>query len=1214
MTFTESVFKKRGYWELFEFADGYDLSEASVGHVDRRGRLWLRMPRVLICTDGRNVSESHGVELDGDHVNHVVSGFTKADIFWTITSDKRLLAYRLEDGTCEDHTDNVPSMAEAYWMWTSQHEDILIGIPGKVVHYDGKKSVAYDVPTDEEGKVRHATMAPNGDAWVYTDRGLHQFSESGVTLYDNDFLGMKKMWEFRVDANGDVWCPEEREVFVLRASSSGQLDCVAKDTLHSVYPDIFDNEGNLWGFSFYIGVFCINAHDTVIFPLGEMPGIKAPRRIVQDKTGSMWCIGVGNGISRYNPTRLNVLGNVRIEAATMAGDGSIMLAAAANGLLEYRGEGLKQICSEAIYGCHSICLAGDGKVYLATGRNGMSRCDISEASLKQARDIPGWSALDTYDCHSTAVDQDGFAWAAIASGLYRLAETEATEFKWSDFGIMERGTSLFADSDGTIWIAGDVRRPVTHYTKGKFTRFAEKVGVGVGAVSCFFEENDDYIWFCTNKGSVLRGDRKTGKFKLMMSLGSLIQIYDFRMDGRGLMWISTSKGLLLADQQNNYFLQESCGLPGRKVLKTWELDDGCVAIVTEYGLCEYVYSDANRPAVYISRLEADQVHYRPAEVVLYESLTKLTIHIGAVNMKQGPLKYQVRLLGQNNRWLDSWSSEISYENLPLGKYTFEARAVDQDLMTTAEPARVSIEVIEDPREKAIYELEGELRGAKDFAANIIKSINESIIVLDPKGVIVAVNDATQTLLGRTEDELLAHPAGRLFPEQGACLLDAAGIIRFAKDGRLKAHEQQFMKANGDSIPVLLSGSCMHDSKGELQGFVLAASDLSEYKQLQSQMLHSQKMDSLGVLAGGIAHDFNNMLAVILGNAELCLNAAEEGSQSREHLRDVIAASEQAAKLCSEMLAYAGKEQTIRVAVDLSKMVEHNAELLRSSISRKIDLKCDLPEGLPKVFGDEVQLMQIVMNFITNAAEAIGDNEGTIYLSTKCGKFNQKELASPYSDTTPPPGEYVVLEIRDTGCGMNRETAARIFEPFFTTKFTGRGLGLSAVHGIVNSHGAALTLDSKPGKGSRFRVFCPVLAQELAVVKEEKAPQEPVTGTGTALIIDDEEALLTLASTIFKRMGFDTITAGDGVDGLQKFKKNMDKISVVFLDIMMPRMDGAETYGHIRHFRADVPVIICSGYSEADISSRFIDDEKLHFVQKPYTLERVAAKVAEALRS
>ncbi len=372
----------------------------------------------------------------------------------------------------------------------------------------------------------------------------------------------------------------------------------------------------------------------------------------------------------------------------------------------------------------------------------------------------------------------------------------------------------------------------------------------------------------------------------------------------------------------------------------------------------------------------------------------------------------------------------------------------------------------------------------------------------------------------------------------------------------------------------------------------------ERRQFEAGMQQTQKLESLGVMAGGIAHDFNNILFAILGNAELALDSMGVDAPEREHLEEIQTASRRAAGLTDQMLAYSGKGLLELGKIDLSELVREMANLLKVSHSKKVDLMCSFDDELPAVKADPSQLRQVVMNLITNASEAIGDEVGVVNIETGVTEASQEYLATSYVNDNLAGGNYVYLQVSDTGCGMDEDTQGKIFEPFFTTKFTGRGLGMAAVLGIIRAHNGAIHIDSEAGRGTTIKVLLPALEEPVEPPLEEKAVDKDWHASGTVLVVDDELQIRKLQEITLSIKGFTVLTAENGCEAVELFREHKDEIVCVLLDLTMPHMDGEETYAELRRIREDVPVILMSGYGEKQVKERLGQAGFSAFIKKP----------------
>jgi two-component system cell cycle sensor histidine kinase/response regulator CckA len=411
-----------------------------------------------------------------------------------------------------------------------------------------------------------------------------------------------------------------------------------------------------------------------------------------------------------------------------------------------------------------------------------------------------------------------------------------------------------------------------------------------------------------------------------------------------------------------------------------------------------------------------------------------------------------------------------------------------------------------------------------------------------------------------------------------------------------------------------------DHAGAVAGVMTLAIDVTEQvlirramRATEEQLRETAKLESLGVLAGGIAHDFNNLLVGIIGNSSLALETLSPDDPLHPMIGDVLRAGERAATLTRQMLAYSGKGRFVIESVDISTLTEEMLPLISGSVPRTVAVRTHLAKDLPPVEADVAQLQQVFMNLVINAAEACEGAGGLVSIVTRRQAVDDFYIRTTFGHAELAPGEYVSLEVADNGCGMDNVTRAKIFDPFFTTKFTGRGLGLSAVLGIIRSHKGAIKVYSEQGKGSTFRVLFPAAAQ---VKVERIAPAATslfgAPALGTVLIVDDEDLVRRMARSALEQLGYSVVDAGDGAQALDAFRAHRADIDLVILDLTMPTMSGQETLGAIRTINPHVPIILSSGFTETEATRHFEGKGLAGFLQKPYTISQLSERVRSVL--
>jgi len=417
--------------------------------------------------------------------------------------------------------------------------------------------------------------------------------------------------------------------------------------------------------------------------------------------------------------------------------------------------------------------------------------------------------------------------------------------------------------------------------------------------------------------------------------------------------------------------------------------------------------------------------------------------------------------------------------------------------------------------------------------------------------------------------------------------------------------QEFRVRYADGTVAWLRGDSVPEraSNGNIlwHGFI---TDITERRRIENKLVESAKLESLGVLAGGIAHDFNNLLTGILGNASLARQELPPASLGQPMLEQIEIAARRAADLCKQMLAYSGKGRFVIQRLDLNKLIEDTTHLLQISIAKNCVLRFNLSANLPAISADATQLRQVIMNLVINASEAIASRSGVLALSTGVARVDEEYLRGFRPDASPAPGDYVFIEVSDNGIGMDAPTLAKIFDPFFTTKFTGRGLGLAAVLGIVRGHKGGLKVYSEPGRGTTFKLFFPLAPGKAG----DSASPFPVTaayrGTGTALIVDDEETVRTVAARMIERLGFTVVLSADGREAMEKFRADPTRFTFVLLDLTMPHLDGEETFRQMRQLNPGIRVILTSGFNQQEAINRFTGKGLAGFIQKPFELSNL----------
>ena len=513
--------------------------------------------------------------------------------------------------------------------------------------------------------------------------------------------------------------------------------------------------------------------------------------------------------------------------------------------------------------------------------------------------------------------------------------------------------------------------------------------------------------------------------------------------------------------------------------------------------------------------------------------------------------------------------------------------------------------------KLAMEMTAELHRSESRLRAVTRVMPDAILVLDAQGIYVEVLTSNDGLLAAPPSVLLGHSVEEILQPDLAQAVRAT-IRRALEERQIQALEYALPTPNGD-LYFEARVAPMDVDLEERPCVIWVARYVTERHAQAEALLQTQKLESLGILAGGIAHDFNNLLAAIRGHLSLARLEIDEGSDPETHFERMDSSIQRASGLARQLLAYSGRGTFQVEPVDLNALVGEMTELLGVSRSKKVNLVFQLGEGLPLVQGDRVQLQQVVMNLVINASEAFGEATGTVELATGMCRLDAVELERRMPGEILQPGEYVTLRVSDDGCGMEPEVLARIFDPFFTTKPMGRGLGLSAMRGILRGHGAGVEIHSQPGKGTSIVLYFPVLRlEDLRAEAVEPGPAAAIPLTGTLLLAEDEVTIRETSRAMAERLGMEVIEAGDGEEAWARYQECPSRFRVVVLDLTMPRRGGLEVYALIRREAPRMPVILCSGYSREAIPEVQDAFEPRVFLQKPFTHRQFEAALRDVL--
>ncbi|MDL1964242.1 MAG: PAS domain S-box protein, partial [Deltaproteobacteria bacterium] len=483
-----------------------------------------------------------------------------------------------------------------------------------------------------------------------------------------------------------------------------------------------------------------------------------------------------------------------------------------------------------------------------------------------------------------------------------------------------------------------------------------------------------------------------------------------------------------------------------------------------------------------------------------------------------------------------------------------------------------------------------LRQSEARYRELVQNANSMIVRIDAEGKVIFFNEFAQSFFGYTEDEIIGkNVIGTIVPEKDRSGSDLAAMIKNIglNPAKYVTNENENMCKNGERVWVSWTNKAIRDKNKNVVEILCIGNDVTERKQLEKQLHHALKMESIGTLAGGIAHDFNNLLMSILGNASLMILNTDPGSPNYKRLKTIENQIERGSKLTSQLLGYARKGTYELKPVDLNHLIKDFSEIFGKT-GKDISIKLELSPDLLLIEADKNQVEQILRNLYVNASDAMPEG-GDVIIRTS--NTNHVEMGTKLY--IPKTGKYVLLTVTDTGTGMDKKTQERIFDPFFTTKEMGRGtgFGLASVYGIINGHNGYIDVESEKGEGTTFSIYMPVsekIVKNTAnrsdmVVKADMV----VKGTEAVLLVDDEEIVLDVGRALLETMGYRVFSARDGYEALEVYKKNKEKIDIVILDMVMPGMSGGKVYDELKKIDSDIKILLSTGYSSDGQASEIL---------------------------
>jgi PAS domain S-box-containing protein len=1205
-------------------------------HVDRRERLWISTDRGLVVVDhGRFTTFGAESGWVGDYVRQFVE-LESGDLF-VVTFDRHLLRFDGK-GFGEVAFPASVDQRERPGSLTLAQGRAVLADPAFVGHWNGEAWVSSAAGADPD--IRGAGVGRDGRGWILTREFLKSTTPDGAAPRRLT-APVGAFWALYEDSRGNVWvCSFESGLY--RVAPDGTVSHLSTanglsyDSVRFVYED---RESNLWVGTSGGGLLRLKPRLFSNWGLAEGLPERVVKSVAVTADGRLLAGTHGRGVVAVDGTTVFSLPDRSSYVQTTLVDRRKQLWVGLHQDGAYRaelGHAADPVVPDALrderggWGVYALFEDSRGRVWAAGERGAEVHDGAATTILKLPRGV---------SIRTIAEDPvRGVIYVGTASaGLLKLAggslvpvpEAHALE----GVGI----ASLHADADGTLWI-GTFDRGLAVLARGTLTRIGEAEGVRARGIGAIIDDARGFLWFGTNHG-VLRVARRQLQ-ALLGGRAARVHATVFDLDDGlasiecpvgyqptavtgpdGHLWFATLKGVARIDPTRVRPLAVS----PRIVVDEVQVDERLVAGAR---LQPFDWS-GTAVAVVPAGSRRVEVHYTALSLLAPEKT-----------------RFRYRLVGHDADWIDAGTRRVAYLNdLAPGDYRLEVHAITNAGGASQSPGVVTFTVL--PfwwqmtwvqglavtlfigavglagwmashltlgRQLERQSHQRALDRERARLATVLDATTDCVAFAAPDGRLIYLNPAGHRILGLSDEASISDlTLADLHPSSARARIDAEAIPAAIKDG-VWSGETTIARAGGGEVPVSQVIAAHRSASGQVEFLSTIIRDLTErvkaerrLRASEEQLRQSQKMEAVGRLAGGIAHDFNNLLTVITGYTELLLERHPPDDPDHAPIDEMHRASLRAADLTQQLLAFSRKQVLSLAAVDLNDVIEGLERMLRPLIGEHIMLATRLTPDLPPVRADRGQLEQVIVNLAVNARDAMPDGGLLTVRTFKVTADAADELAPELG-----PGDYICLDVSDTGTGMADAVRDHIFEPFFTTKGAGRGtgLGLSTVYGIVRQSGGAIGVDTAPGKGTTFHVYLPqsAAAVEPPRVDRHRAPM----GHEVILLVEDEDSVRRVTRTVLERHGYTVLAAVDGPDALSVARAYAGRIHAVLTDVVMPNMNGRELSELLRRARPGLKVLYMSGYTDDAILRHGVLDKGVAFLQKPFTPDVLARKLRDVL--
>ena len=1132
---------------------------------------------------------------------------------------------------------------------------IWLGTPAGLDRFDPETETFTHFQHDElnpnslsHNNVRGIIADQDGTLWISTlGGGLNHFDPGSgrFTSYRNDpdnpfSLSDDAIHPIYRDRHGSLWIgtwssgvnriDPQRKKFRLFQCRNG----LSHPTVYSIYPD---RQGFVWIGTWGGGLNRFDPKAETFTHFQHRPADpqslshNAVSQIFEDRSGVLWVGTWGGGLNRFDRAT---------ETFTR---------------YQYDPQDPQSLSDNSVRG---IAEDARGRLWIGTTNGGVNRFDPSSGTfVRYPYDPQKPGLLSSRNVWHVLYDTQGVLWVGTGNGLNRM-EPDAEHFQWFKHDAADPGsisndtvTTMFEDHSGTLWIGTAMGLNRMDRASGRFQQYFEQDGLPGNRIESIAEDEQGHLWIGTTQG-LSKFDPRTGVFRNYDAEDGLqsnvFYHYAAARSPDGRMYFG--------------------GLNGFSMFAPEEITDNPVIPPVRFTDFRILGQSVRVGEHSILRRGID----RTDSITLSHDQSVFTIEFSALNYT-APKKnrYAYQLQGFDKDWVQTDSSKrfAHYTNLDPGRYVFRVKGSNNDALWNDSGASVEI-IILPPWWKTwwfhttlIFLLLALVLGGHRYRLSALRArsrLLEQQVAERTKALSQEIGERKNAEEGLRKSQLLLNETGKMAKVGGwefdvetleqvwteevyrihEVGLDyrptvAKGIEFYAPECRPVIEqavrraidtgepfdlELQFVTAKGNHRWVHAAGHA-HRENGRTTRVSGTIQDITERKQaeeerarLEAQNRQLQKAESLGRMAGAIAHHFNNQLGVVIGNLEMALSDLPADSIFRGNLDEAMRAALRSAETSGLMLTYLGQSVSKGGPLDLGEVCRRHLPQLQSSMPGGIVLETDLPAPGPIVRAGENQLSQVLTHLLTNARESIGEKNGRITLTTAtmpASAIGGSHMAP--TDWKPSAEMYACLQVSDTGCGMTGEDMDKIFDPFFTTKFTGRGLGLAVVLGIIKAWGGVITVEGQVDRGTTFRVFLPLVAQEVSVQPAKSADIEELEEVGTVLLVEDQDMVRRTAENMLTRLGYTVLAAADGNAALEIFRRHRHRIFCVITDLTMPGMNGWETLTALRRIEPQLPVVLASGYDEAQAMYGDHSEQPQAFLQKPYSMAQLKAVLRQILK-